>query len=307
LVETLVGTGGWSYFNVPGDRLRAYARAFRTVEVNSTFYRVPPLPMVESWRRRVPEEFEFTVRCNREVVRRLQSDPLESSLTLFHEMKEICSVLGAQILHIQTPSAFNLDDTNLKRIDGFLSAINSSHLRLAWEARSPPNEGRRKLLDILEEHSVIQSVDLSRETPSFASNIIYSRLFGKGFHNVYQFTNDELKEIDGKAKASSASKIYLNFHGTRMYKDAARISIYEATGRLPKVTADIGLASIVEVLREDARFPSTTSELIRSQGWKVCEWRDDQQLHLSEVLSRIEEKRFEDIRELELELRKHGD
>jgi len=59
LVEVLVGTGGWYYFNVPGDRLRNYAKAFKTVEVNSTFYRIPPLSLVESWRRRVPEEFEF--------------------------------------------------------------------------------------------------------------------------------------------------------------------------------------------------------------------------------------------------------
>jgi hypothetical protein len=44
--------------------------------------------------------------------------------------------------------------------------------------------------------------------------------------------------------------------------------------------------------------------LVRSQGWKVCGWREDQQLHLSEILGRIEEKRFDSIRELELELRK---
>lgn len=74
LVEVLVGAGGWAYFNVSGDRLRGYAKAFRMVEVNSTFYRIPPLSLVRSWRRRVPEDFKFTVRCHREITRRLQSN-----------------------------------------------------------------------------------------------------------------------------------------------------------------------------------------------------------------------------------------
>jgi uncharacterized protein YecE (DUF72 family) len=304
LVEILIGTGGWSYFNVPSDRLRAYSKAFKTVEVNSTFYRVPPLSQVEGWRRRVPERFEFTVRCNRRLTRGLQFDPLDSSLEVFYQMKQVCSILKARILHVQTPSAFELDDERIGKVADFLSSIRLSDLRLAWEVRSPPSPGRQKLLRILEKHDVIHSVDPSRETPAYDSDIIYSRLFGKGVHNIYQFANDELREIDGKVKASGAARAYLSFHGTRMYKDAARISIYEATGTFPKVTRGIGVDSVLEVLKEDARFPSTTSELVRSQGWKVCGWREDQQLHLSEILGRIEEKRFDSIRELELELRK---
>ncbi|MCJ7631127.1 DUF72 domain-containing protein [Candidatus Bathyarchaeota archaeon] len=305
-MEILVGTGGWSYFNVQGDRLQAYARAFKTVEVNSTYYRIPSLPTVESWRKRVPEDFEFTVRCNRELIRKLRIDPLDSSLALYHVMRGICEVLKARIIHIQTPSSFDLDDTSLERMDDFLSAINPSNPRFVWEVRSSPSKKQEKMLKILKDHDVIRSVDLSRETPFFDDDIIYSRLFGKGDHNIYQFTNTELKEIDGKAKATRASKAYLNFHGTRMYKDAARISVYEATGRSPKVTGGIGVDSVIEVLREDAHFPSTTSELVRSQGWKVCEWNDDQQLRLSEILDRIEEKRFGSINELGRELRKHG-
>jgi len=122
---------------------------------------------------------------------------------------------------------------------------------------------------------VVHSVDLSRETLGYESDIVYSRLFGKGVHNLYQFTNSELEEMDRRVKASKAAKAYLNFHGTRMYKDAARISVFEATGKFPKTTHSIGIDSVLEVLKEDAKFPSSTSELIRSQGWKVCEWTDD--------------------------------
>lgn len=303
MVEILIGTGGWSYFNVPGDRLRAYASAFKTVEVNSTYYMIPPLSMVEKWRKRVPDDFEFTVRCNQELIPRLQADPVSSSLRLYDEMKKICSVLDAKIMHIQIPSDFILDNANLSKTEQFLSMIDTSNPGMAWEIRSLENEGKDNLLRILQRHSVIHCVDLSKEESPVNDNIIYSRLFGKGEHNIYQFTNTELKEISGRVRASAASKAYLNFHGTRMYKDAARISIYEATGTFPKVTSGIGISSVIEVLEEDARFPSTTSELIMSQGWKVCEWNTGQQLHLSEILSRIEEKRFVSINDLEYELK----
>ena len=103
-------------------------------------------------------------------------------------------------------------------------------------------------------------------------------------------------------KTSYPEKAYLNFHGTRMYNDAARMSIYQAAGKFPKVTNSIGIDSVIETLKEDAQFPSTTSFLINSQGWKVCEWKDDKQLHLSEVLGMIEEKKFESLSELEAEL-----
>ena len=302
LVEILIGTGGWDYFNVPGDKLRNYARVYKTVEVNSTFYAISPLSMVRNWRRRVPEDFEFTVRCSRELTHRLQFKPLNQALEVFESMKQICSVLRANVLHVQTSSTFRLNKEIIEKIDDFLSSINLANLRMAWEIRGGSGSERQSLLSILENHDVIHCVDLSRGTPAYESNIIYSRLFGKGFHNIYQFTNSELEEIDGKVKASTAEKAYLNFHGQRMYKDAVRISIYEASGKFPKITSSIGVDSAIEVMKEDAYFPSTTSQLIKSQGWKVCEWRNDQQLHLSDILKGIEKRSFKNLSELEAEL-----
>lgn len=304
MVVTLIGAGGWSYFNIQGDKLREYSRAFRTVEVNSTYYTVPPISRVEGWRNRVSDDFEFTVRCNRELAKKLELAQLGQSREVYYRMKEICKTLQANVLHIETSSTFKLDHEVIKKIDAFLSNVGTSYPRLAWEIRSPHSPSRENLLRTLREHNVIHSVDLSKETPAYENDIIYSRLFGKGKHNIYQFTNQELKEIDQKAKESKASKVYLNFHGTRMYKDAARISVYEATGKFPKVTSGVGVDSVVEVLAEDSEFPSTTSGLINSQGWKVCEWKDNQQLHLSEILSRIEEKKFDNIHQLELELQR---
>jgi uncharacterized protein YecE (DUF72 family) len=71
----LVGTASWSD---PGfvarwyppklsakDRLPWYAQHFEMVEVNSTFYAVPDVRLVERWSRATPDEFVFDVKLHR--------------------------------------------------------------------------------------------------------------------------------------------------------------------------------------------------------------------------------------------------
>ena len=78
-----VGTSGWSYPSGKGtwngifypeqpvrrargtpkfDELAFYAEHFDTVEVNSSFYRVPSLDMVRKWVARTPADFEFSLK-----------------------------------------------------------------------------------------------------------------------------------------------------------------------------------------------------------------------------------------------------
>ncbi len=120
---------------------------------------------------------------------------------------------------------------------------------------------------------------------------------------MYQFTNTELQDIHAKVKTSQAEKAYLNFHGVKMYSDAARMHVYEKTGHFPRVTQSSGVASVVEVLKDDLQFPVTTSLLRQSHGWKVCEWTPNKQCHLSEILNQVPEKTFHNVADLETDLR----
>jgi uncharacterized protein YecE (DUF72 family) len=69
--EVLLGTSGWDYAEWVGpvypphhvsDRLRYYADQFPIVEVNSTFYRLPPPSVAASWVRRTPNRFRFAAK-----------------------------------------------------------------------------------------------------------------------------------------------------------------------------------------------------------------------------------------------------
>ena len=71
-----MGTSGWSYppGTGPGswtgvfyplvktDELKFYSRYFNAVEINSTFYRPCNPKTAETWARRTPDDFEFTVK-----------------------------------------------------------------------------------------------------------------------------------------------------------------------------------------------------------------------------------------------------
>ena len=72
-----VGTSGWSYPSGEGtwngifypekksktfDELAFYAEHFDTVEVNSSFYRVPAIKTTQDWVKRTPKRFEFSLK-----------------------------------------------------------------------------------------------------------------------------------------------------------------------------------------------------------------------------------------------------
>jgi hypothetical protein len=206
----------------------------------------------------------------------------------------ICSELKAEILHIQTPSSFNPDD-KLKDIRDLFSSTDFSDVRLAWEIRGQISKAT---IDLMRDLGIIHCADISKELPAFDSDILYSRLFGHGVHNLYQFDDAELKQIDEWIGEKNPGKAYLSFHGARMYKDAARLKVYQKSGTFPNVTKTTGLASLSTVLEEDARFPATKSELIEKQGWKVFDLTENEHVHARILLEKLPERRYTSVEEV---------
>lgn len=80
-VEVRVGTSGWSYPSWrpgfypagtdPKSFLGLYAERFRTVELNTTGYRIPAAEQFRSWAAQAPDGFEFAVKLPGERTRQL--------------------------------------------------------------------------------------------------------------------------------------------------------------------------------------------------------------------------------------------
>jgi len=300
LTRYLIGAGGWAYFQVPGlHPLVAYSRAFDFVEVNSTFYEIPNFKLVESWRRLVPPNFEFAVRCNKALTHKHRFQPIPEAFEVMEKMIAICSALKAEILQLQIPPTFKLTKTNIALIRNFFSSVDLKDIRAALEARNAKRSLNPDLVKTMQEYDMIHCVDLSKdEEPVYQSDVLYSRLFGKGPRNIYQPTDEELTKIDRKTVERAYKTVAMSFHFVRMYKDAARLKIYKDSGKFPMVTKSTGLGSLREVLQEDAEFPSNKQELIRHQGWKLVDLSEDKRVHASHMLQKLPEKTYNSISEV---------
>jgi uncharacterized protein YecE (DUF72 family) len=296
MAQYLVGTGGWAYFKVPNEpSLKAYSRVFNFVEVNSTFYKYPDTRMVEHWRRVVPKDFTFTIRCHQDLTHRIGLKPVDEAYDMFNQMIIYCRILDSPFLLLETPARYTLDENRIKQAQEFFSTISLKGVRLAWETRNPlTSEG----VSLMQRFNIVHCVDLSKEEPSYSADVIYARLFGKGKHNIWQFTDDELEEVDRKIVKSEAKVVVMSFHGVRMNMDAARFEQYKETGAFPPATSFIGVDSARVVLNEDAKFPSSKADLIEHQGWKVIDLTVDRRIHLSELLSKIPERIYNSLDEV---------
>src|ERR1041385_2641484 len=70
-----VGTSGWHYKHWVGtfypegtkdsEQLSYYVKFFSTVEINNSFYRLPPPETFKNWKKAVPDDFLFAVKGSR--------------------------------------------------------------------------------------------------------------------------------------------------------------------------------------------------------------------------------------------------
>ncbi len=126
-----IGCSGWNYDDwrgtfypprVPRRRwLELYAEHFDTVEVNTTFYRLPRRDAVAAWVQQTPQGFIFAVKASRYLthIRRLQD--LDQGISRFYERIEPLLETGrlGPVLW-QLPANFHRDD---ERLAAWLQAL----------------------------------------------------------------------------------------------------------------------------------------------------------------------------------------
>lgn len=291
--EGLVGAGGWGYF---GGGLRSYARAFSFVEVNSTFYRHTSEDAALRWRRTVPPGFVFSVKAHHDITHRARLQPTSSAQAAFAETIEVARVLRAPFVILETPESLPIDRGECETLRDYASLLDRG-TRLGLEARAHAAGSLPPLLErTMIDSEILDVVDSSNGAPRVPGDVAYTRLFGRGTHNVWQFDDTELRAID---RATDTAKVVAYaFHGVRMYKDAARFLTFRRTGRFPPATDSTGLDSFAEVLAPDVRLPAARDDLVRDQGWKVFDLDRGTRAHVSEILVKLPDRVFSSVPEI---------
>jgi uncharacterized protein YecE (DUF72 family) len=137
-----VGCSGWSYPDwrgtvYPADAPPAswfghYARCFDTVELNSTFYRLPAASTVDAWAAQAPDGFTYAVKVGQFGSHRKKlRDPQGWLANHIDRVERLRGHLGPNLL--QLPPRWKRD---IGRLDEFLS-VAPARLRWAVEVRDP--------------------------------------------------------------------------------------------------------------------------------------------------------------------------
>jgi uncharacterized protein YecE (DUF72 family) len=164
-----VGCQGWNYddwvtgaaggrgiFYPQGTRassmLEVYARAFETVEVDSTFYAIPSVSTVDGWTRRTPQGFTFSLKLPQEITH--ERSLRDGSAALLEEFCERIRRLGEKlaVVLIQLPPQFEFTQGNVDTLREFLVQL-PRDIRFSVEFRS--NEWMREgVAEMLARHNV---------------------------------------------------------------------------------------------------------------------------------------------------------
>jgi uncharacterized protein YecE (DUF72 family) len=173
----LIATQGWNYtawvgpLYPPGTRpsefLSTYARAFRGVEVDSTFYAIPDARAVRAWAERTPPDFTFALKMPKEVThdRRLR-DADDVVRDFLDRARQLGPKLGPILL--QMGPDFGPDE--LPAIETFLPTL-PDDIRFAIELRQSRWMNANVLphvLEVLARHGVALALSdgrwIARET-----------------------------------------------------------------------------------------------------------------------------------------------
>ena len=140
--ELRIGCSGWVYRDWRGvvypELLRQrewfaeYARLFDTVELNNTFYRLPPVATVEKWAAQAPPGFVYALKLGAFGSHRMK---LKDASTWLPNHLDRAARLGPALgpTLVQLPPHWR---RNTDRLDEFLSVAPSS-MRWAVEVRDP--------------------------------------------------------------------------------------------------------------------------------------------------------------------------
>ena len=153
-----VGTAGWSYEDWNAivypqrpprgfDRLGMMASLFDTNEINSTFDRIPPPRMVESWVRRVAhnKRFSFTAKLFRGFTHERESgdadrEAFSLAMTPLHESGRLGCVL------VQFPMSFHDSTENRRHLEQTLERFEPLPLAVEFRHASWNTQDAQQLL-----------------------------------------------------------------------------------------------------------------------------------------------------------------
>jgi len=132
MADIFVGTAGWDYKDWIGpfypkklernQHLEYYAKFFNLVEINSTFYNLPPEVFIRNWASKVPESFKFIVKCWQKITHYSKDIDIDASIDqFFHRINPLKDRISRILL--QFPPWFHYSEKHHDYLTRLLKII----------------------------------------------------------------------------------------------------------------------------------------------------------------------------------------
>lgn len=120
------------------SRMQYYASLFNSLEINSTFYKLPKNATVSNWAESVPKDFRFTFKVPKSITHSLQLESVFSDVTEFMQVVEHVGAKKGCLL-AQFPPSLTIDQIEpfKKLLEIFTQETKLSSWKLAVEFRHP--------------------------------------------------------------------------------------------------------------------------------------------------------------------------
>jgi uncharacterized protein YecE (DUF72 family) len=157
-----IGCSGWNYASwrgrlypegIPQRRwLELYARAFDTVEVNTTFYHLPRRESVANWVRQTPRDFTFAVKASRYLTHIKRFTDFSGIARFYEPLQPLIDSGKLGPVLWQLPANFRRDDD---RLHNWLAALPAGQHTIEFR---DPSWFVAPVLAALREHGVALTI-----------------------------------------------------------------------------------------------------------------------------------------------------
>jgi len=213
-----IGTSGWSYAHwdtvfyrgIPSSHwLEFFAKHFATVEVNSTFYRLPTEKTVKNWDKNTPDDFVFSVKASRYITHVKRLKEFDSVQTFLKNLQPIQHKLGPILFLL--PANFQL---NYSRLAEFIKYLPKNY-RYTFEFRHP-SWLIEEVYALLKKNDIALCIsDLNGKlTPiQVTASFVYVRLHGPKEAYRGRYSLSQLKQWEKRIKEWRSKKlsVYIYF------------------------------------------------------------------------------------------------
>jgi uncharacterized protein YecE (DUF72 family) len=213
-----IGTSGWHYKHWRGffysadvraaDMFRFYVKQFDTVEVNSTFYRLPTKTALRDWHDVAPAKFCFAVKASRFVTHMKKlKDPKPGLRRFFERVDTLGTNLGPILF--QLPPEWQC---NAERFASFLTALPGKH-RYAFEFRNPTWH-QETIYELLRRHKAafcIYELTGFQSPMQITADFAYIRLHGPDGAYQGRYTEKQLAGWAEQIRHWRVKDIYVYF------------------------------------------------------------------------------------------------